>query len=74
MYIYAIYIHVYFQYFSSDSAIKEFIKYVDEKQLLGKRFIIHDLDEVHLFISSDVPQHLQVRCHMIYGHVMYVCS
>lgn len=45
---------------SSDPAIKEFIKFVDEKQLLGKRFIIHDLDEIHLFISSEVPQHLQV--------------
>ncbi len=28
--------------------------------LLGKRFIIHDLDEIHLFISDDVAQNLQV--------------
>lgn len=46
---------------SSDTAIKEFIRYLDEKQLLGKRFIIKDLDDHHLFISEGVANHLQVR-------------
>ncbi|XP_011406083.1 PREDICTED: general transcription factor IIH subunit 5-like [Amphimedon queenslandica] len=43
----------------SDTAIKEFIRYLDEKQLLGKRFIIKDLDDHHLFISEGVANHLQ---------------
>ena len=46
---------------SSDAAIKQYIKYLDEKNLLGKKFIIHDLDEVHLFVSSDVAKQLQVK-------------
>lgn len=55
--------HIFCHYFkcSSDTAIKEFIRFLDEKQLLGKRFIIKDLDEHHLFISEGVSNQLQVR-------------
>ncbi|KAL5506147.1 hypothetical protein EMCRGX_G007726 [Ephydatia muelleri] len=45
----------------SDAAIKQYIKYLDEKNLLGKKFILHDLDEVHLFVASDVAKQLQVK-------------
>ena len=44
---------------SSDSAIKEFIKYVDEKHLLGRSFILFDLDDVCLFVSAEVAVPLQ---------------
>ena len=46
---------------SSDSAIKEFIKFVDEKHLLGRSFILFDLDDVRLFVSTDVAVPLQVN-------------
>lgn len=53
--------HVYIYLNSSDAAIKQYIKYLDEKNLLGKKFILHDLDEVHLFVASDVAKQLQVK-------------
>jgi TFIIH basal transcription factor complex TTD-A subunit len=37
-----------------DPAMKQFLLYLDETHKLGSRFIIQDLDETHLFISSDV--------------------
>ena len=37
-----------------DPAMKQFLLYLDETLKLGSRFIIQDLDETHLFISSDV--------------------
>jgi len=43
----------------SDAAIKQYIKYLDENNLLGKKFILYDLDEVHLFVSADVSRALQ---------------
>ena len=46
---------------SSDPAIKQYIKYLDEKNLLGQKFIIHDLDEVHLFINGGMAQRLQQK-------------
>lgn len=44
---------------SGDPAMKQYIKYLDEQNLLGKKFILHDLDEVHLFVASDVARQLQ---------------
>jgi TFIIH basal transcription factor complex TTD-A subunit len=37
-----------------DPAMKQFLLHLDETLKLGSRFIIQDLDETHLFISSDV--------------------
>ena len=37
-----------------DPAMKQFLLYLDESMKLGSRFIIQDLDETHIFISSDV--------------------
>lgn len=45
----------------SDPAMKQFLLHLDEKLILGKRFIIQDLDEKHLFISSDIVETLQVK-------------
>ena len=47
------------EYYSSDAAIKQYIKYLDEHNHLGKKFILHDLDEVHLFVAIDVAEQLQ---------------
>ena len=41
--------------------MKQFLLHLDETSALGKRFIIQDLDETHLFISSDILETLQAR-------------
>ena len=45
--------------YSSDPAIKQFIMHLDETKQLGKKFIIHDLDETHLFVEESVVLELQ---------------
>ena len=45
----------------SDAAIKQFIRHLDETNALGRRFILHDLDDVHLFVSGDVSRALQAK-------------
>ncbi|KRF99252.1 uncharacterized protein Dwil_GK27968 [Drosophila willistoni] len=44
-----------------DPAMKQFLLHLDEKLSLGRKFIIQDLDENHLFISTDIVEVLQVR-------------
>jgi len=44
-----------------DPAMKQFLLHLDENNELGKKFIIQDLDETHLFISSDILPTLQDR-------------
>jgi len=44
-----------------DPAMKQFLLHLDESQALGKRFILNDLSENHLFISSDVLAILQEK-------------
>jgi len=39
--------------------MKQFLLHLDEKLALGKRFVLNDLDESHLFISADVLESLQ---------------
>ena len=45
----------------SDPAMKQFLLHLDDTNALGKKFVIQDLDETHLFISSDIIQTLQDR-------------
>lgn len=42
-----------------DAAMKQFLLHLDETNALGKRFIIQDLDDTHLFISADILETLQ---------------
>ena len=42
-----------------DPAMKQFLLHLDEKFLLGSKFIIQDLDDTHLFISPDVLEMLK---------------
>ncbi|XP_018323091.1 general transcription factor IIH subunit 5 [Agrilus planipennis] len=44
-----------------DSAMKQFLLHLDETMKLGKKFIIQDLDETHLFISADILDVLQAK-------------
>lgn len=45
----------------SDAAMKQFLLHLDETIALGKKFIIQDLDERHLFISADILETLQAK-------------
>lgn len=42
-----------------DPAMKQFLLHLDETNGLGRRFIIQDLDETHLFIASEILEILQ---------------
>jgi len=44
-----------------DPAMKQFLLHLDETNALGKKFVIQDLDETHLFISADILVTLQGR-------------
>lgn len=41
--------------------MKQFLLHLDEKLALGRKFIIQDLDERHVFISSDIVELLQAK-------------
>lgn len=45
----------------SDPAMKQFLLHLDETLALGRKFIFQDLDETHLFISSDIVETLQAK-------------
>jgi len=42
-----------------DSVMKQFLLHLDETNVLGKKFIIQDLDDTHLFVSSDILETLR---------------
>ncbi|KAF3849916.1 hypothetical protein F7725_019635, partial [Dissostichus mawsoni] len=44
-----------------DPAMKQFLLFLDEKMALGKKFILKDLDDTHLFILEEVVKTLQER-------------
>ncbi len=39
---------------SSDPTVKQFLLHLDERNSLGKKFIIKDLDTTHLFVAGEV--------------------
>ncbi len=41
--------------------MKQFLLHLDEKLLLGTRFILQDLDDKHLFISTESLEQLQEK-------------
>lgn len=41
--------------------MKQFLLHLDEKQELGTKFIIQDLDEKHLFIAKEIVTVLKAR-------------
>jgi len=41
--------------------MKQFLLHLDETDALGNKFILQDLDETHLFISSEILEVLQNR-------------
>lgn len=41
--------------------MKQFLLYLDETSALGKKFIIQDLDDTHVFILAEVVHILQEK-------------
>lgn len=50
-----------FFFLFSDPAVKQFLLHLDEKMILGKKFVIEDLDETHLFVSAEIVPILQEK-------------
>lgn len=44
-----------------DPAMKQLLLHLDETNEFGRKFVIQDLDETHLFISVDIVETLQER-------------
>uniref|UniRef100_A0A8C5N4G6 General transcription and DNA repair factor IIH subunit TFB5 n=1 Tax=Leptobrachium leishanense TaxID=445787 RepID=A0A8C5N4G6_9ANUR len=44
-----------------DPAMKQFLLYLDETNALGKKFIIQDLDETHVFVLAELVAVLQEK-------------
>lgn len=42
-----------------DPPMKQYLLFLDETNSLGKKFILQDLDDTHLFVSADVMDALQ---------------
>lgn len=42
-----------------DPAMKQFLLHMDDTNAFGRKFVIQDLDETHLFISADILDVLQ---------------
>ncbi|KAJ8275256.1 hypothetical protein COCON_G00098810 [Conger conger] len=57
--------------------MKQFLLYLDETSALGKKFIIQDLDDTHVFILAEVVQILQERAVVMFAAVEHgpvLCS
>ncbi|MXQ92620.1 hypothetical protein E5288_WYG005695 [Bos mutus] len=48
-------------YLDSDPAMKQFLLYLDESNALGKKFIIQDIDDTHVFVIAELVNVLQER-------------
>ncbi|KAH0519962.1 General transcription factor IIH subunit 5 [Microtus ochrogaster] len=46
---------------SRDPAMKQFLLYLDESNALGKKFIIQDIDDTHVFVIAELVNVLQER-------------
>ncbi|XP_006861375.1 PREDICTED: general transcription factor IIH subunit 5-like [Chrysochloris asiatica] len=44
-----------------DPAMKQFLLYLDESNALGKKFIIQDINDIHVFVISELVSVLQER-------------
>ncbi|XP_051164457.1 general transcription factor IIH subunit 5 [Leptopilina boulardi] len=52
-----------------DEAMKQLLLDLDEKNVLGRKFIIQDLDERHLFISADILDALRKKVEDLGGDI-----
>ncbi|KAG8522413.1 General transcription factor IIH subunit 5 [Galemys pyrenaicus] len=50
----------------NDPAMKQFLLYLDESNALGKKFIIQDIDDTHVFVIAELVNVLQERISNIF--------
>ncbi|KAH9509209.1 General transcription factor IIH subunit 5 [Bulinus truncatus] len=44
-----------------DPAMKQFLLHLDEKNEFGRKFVLQDLDDTHLFVAAEIVETLQER-------------
>lgn len=54
-----------------DPAMKQFLLQLDDKNTLGKKFVINDLDDTHLFISADIVETLKTQINDLMNRLTY---
>uniref|UniRef100_A0A0L8HLX9 General transcription and DNA repair factor IIH subunit TFB5 n=1 Tax=Octopus bimaculoides TaxID=37653 RepID=A0A0L8HLX9_OCTBM len=54
-----------------DPAMKQFLLQLDDRNTLGKKFIIQDLDDTHLFISADILETLKSQINDLMNKLTY---
>lgn len=54
-----------------DPAMKQFLLQLDDKNSLGKKFVINDLDDTHLFISADIVETLKTQINDLMNRLTY---
>jgi TFIIH basal transcription factor complex TTD-A subunit len=58
-------------FITCDPAMKQFLLHLDETLALGKKFIIQDLDETHLFVASEIVDILRSRVDDLMDQISY---
>lgn len=46
---------------NSDPAMKQFLLHLDETNALGRKFVLHTLDDSHLFVQEDIIPDLESK-------------
>uniref|UniRef100_A0A6M2E376 General transcription and DNA repair factor IIH subunit TFB5 n=2 Tax=Amblyomma TaxID=6942 RepID=A0A6M2E376_9ACAR len=54
-----------------DPAMKQFLLHLDDTNALGKKFIIQDLDETHVFITAEILDTLQNKIDDIMDQISF---
>lgn len=54
-----------------DPAMKQFLLHLDDTNALGRKFIIQDLDETHIFITADILDTLQNKIDDIMDQISF---
>uniref|UniRef100_A0A0C9S9U3 General transcription and DNA repair factor IIH subunit TFB5 n=3 Tax=Amblyomma TaxID=6942 RepID=A0A0C9S9U3_AMBAM len=54
-----------------DPAMKQFLLHLDDTNALGKKFIIQDLDETHVFITAEILETLQNKIDDIMDQISF---
>ena len=44
-----------------DPAMKQFLLHLDETNEFGRKFVLQDLDDTHMFIAADIIETLQEK-------------
>ncbi|KAH8041544.1 hypothetical protein HPB51_016989 [Rhipicephalus microplus] len=53
--------------------MKQFLLHLDDTNALGKKFIIQDLDETHVFITAEILETLQSKIDDIMDQISFRC-